>query len=328
MDGEELSAQETALYDRQIRVWGVDAQKRLSKARILVSGVNGTTCEFCKNIVLAGVGSLTVIDDRAITEESLNANFLLSPDDVNSGRSLAEICCDSLMEFNPMVHVSVEKGDLVQLGEEFYDKFDAVIVSYCSVNDKKLINEKCRRSQKRVAFYSVDCRGWCGEIFVDLQEHTYEQKKSDGKCERHIQYPSFQEAISLPWKDLPRKMSKLYFAMRVIEKLEQSEGRSPGETSSSDLAAALKLRKAFCEAQSLNEAHVPTNLLERLLASGAEEFPPVCAILGGILGQEVIKAVSGKGDPLKNFFYYDVEDGKGVIEDVSPPVINSSNGQP
>jgi hypothetical protein len=25
---EELTAQETALYDRQIRVWGVDAQKR------------------------------------------------------------------------------------------------------------------------------------------------------------------------------------------------------------------------------------------------------------------------------------------------------------
>lgn len=28
MDGEELTAQETALYDRQIRVWGVDAQRR------------------------------------------------------------------------------------------------------------------------------------------------------------------------------------------------------------------------------------------------------------------------------------------------------------
>jgi len=27
-DGEELTAQETALYDRQIRVWGADAQRR------------------------------------------------------------------------------------------------------------------------------------------------------------------------------------------------------------------------------------------------------------------------------------------------------------
>lgn len=32
--------------------------------------------------------------------------------------------------------------------------------------------------------------------------------------------------------------------------------------------------------------------------------------------QEVIKAVSGKGDPVKNFFYYDAQDGKGVMEDI------------
>jgi len=28
MNGEELTEQETALYDRQIRVWGADAQRR------------------------------------------------------------------------------------------------------------------------------------------------------------------------------------------------------------------------------------------------------------------------------------------------------------
>ncbi|KAF6148436.1 hypothetical protein GIB67_038791 [Kingdonia uniflora] len=45
MDQEELTEQETALYDRQIRVWGVDAQRRLSKAHILVSGMKGTVVE-------------------------------------------------------------------------------------------------------------------------------------------------------------------------------------------------------------------------------------------------------------------------------------------
>lgn len=37
------------------------------------------------------------------------------------------------------------------------------------------------------------------------------------------------------------------------------------------------------------------------------------------ISQEVIKAISGKGDPLKNFFLFDVVDGKGVIEDISNP---------
>lgn len=74
--------------------------------------------------------------------------------------------------------------------------------------------------------------------------------------------------------------------------------------------------KTIANLQSLSESQIPDMLLERLLA-GRREFPPVCAIIGGILGQEVIKAISGKGDPIKNFFFFDAMDGKGVIEDIS-----------
>lgn len=319
MDGEELTEQETALYDRQIRVWGADAQRRLSKAHVLVSGLKGTVAEFCKNIVLAGVGSLTLIDDRPVTEEALAANFLIAPDNSEiMGRSLAEICCDSLKDFNPMVRVSVEKGDLSSFGVDFYDNFDVVVVSCCSVAAKKLINEKCRKLSKRVAFYTVDCRDSCGEIFVDLQNYTYSKKKLDETIESQLIYPSFEEAVSVPWKPLPRRMSKLYFAMRVIEKFEEVEGRKPGQISREDLPKVLNLRKEICKAQEMNESLIPDSLLERLV-SGTTEFPPVCAIVGGILGQEVIKAISGKGDPVKNFFFFDAMDGKGLIEDISNP---------
>ncbi|KAI5673786.1 hypothetical protein M9H77_14150 [Catharanthus roseus] len=175
MEGEELTEQETALYDRQIRVWGVDAQRRLSKSHILVSGLKGTAFEFCKNIVLAGVGSLTLNDDRPATDELLSANFLIPPaeDYRYAEKSLADLCCDSLKDFNHMVRVSVQKGDLSSFGVDFFDGFDAVIVSRCSLTSKKLVNEKCRKSSKRVAFYIVDCRDSCGEIFVDLQDYTY-----------------------------------------------------------------------------------------------------------------------------------------------------------
>ncbi|KFK29027.1 hypothetical protein AALP_AA7G079100 [Arabis alpina] len=159
MHGEELTEQETALYDRQIRVWGADAQIRLTKSHILVSGIKGTVAEFCKNIVLAGVGSVTLIDDGTVNEEALNANFLIPPDDnAYRGKTVAEVCRDSLKEFNPMVLVSVEKGDLSTLGTEFLERFDAVVIGYGS------------RATK--------------------------------------------EAITVPWKLIPRRTSKLYFAMR------------------------------------------------------------------------------------------------------------------
>lgn len=103
----------------------------------------------------------------------------------------------------------------------------------------------------------------------------------------------------------------------MIEKFEEVEGRSPGGTSAADLPNVQKLRKELCDAQvkisfkllcgyphaylilflncttnintpiyqqSCNESQIPDSLLERLLR-GRTEFPPVCAIIGGILGQ-------------------------------------------
>ncbi|ESQ54820.1 hypothetical protein EUTSA_v10025730mg [Eutrema salsugineum] len=315
MDGEELTEQETALYDRQIRVWGPNAQRRLTKSHILVSGIKGTVAEFCKNIVLAGVGSVTLMDDRLVNEEALNANFLIPPDEnAYTGKTVAEICCDSLRDFNPMVHVSVEKGDLSTFGAEFFEKFDVVVIGYGTRVIKKSVNEQCRKLSKRVAFYTVDCRDSCGEIFVDLQNYKYTKKKLEETVECELNYPSFQEAISVPWKPIPRRTAKLYFAMREV--FEESEGRKHGECSLLDRAKVLEIKKKLCEANSVSESHIPDNLLERLI-TGHTEFPPACAIVGGILAQEVIKAVSGKGDPLKNFFYFDAQDGKGVMEDIS-----------
>ena len=59
---------------------------------------------------------MTLVDDRLVTEELLSANFLIPPDEnLYGGKSLAEACCDSLKDFNPMVRVSVEKGSCLTL---------------------------------------------------------------------------------------------------------------------------------------------------------------------------------------------------------------------
>ena len=48
-----------------------------------------------------------------VTVDDLNANFLIPPDEsIYGGRSRADVCCESLKDFNPMVRVSVEKGKL------------------------------------------------------------------------------------------------------------------------------------------------------------------------------------------------------------------------
>lgn len=52
------------------------------------------------------------MDDRLGTEETLQANFLIPRDnDEYSGRSLSELCCEALRDFNPMVRVLAKKGE-------------------------------------------------------------------------------------------------------------------------------------------------------------------------------------------------------------------------
>eukprot|EP00249_Psilotum_nudum_P002167 c15063_g1_i1 orf=39-1022(+) len=317
-----LTEQEAAVYDRQIRVWGVDAQKRLSKSRILVDGMTGVVAEMCKNIVLAGVGSLTLIDDGMEIKDMVGAHFLTPVDQIESRRSsVAALWMESLKDFNPMVHVAVEEGNLVDRPEDFFDNFDAVVVGRSSLGLRKQINAICRKRPHRIAFYTVDCRGTVGEIFVDLQKHSYtpQKKGTDATVVQEMQFCSFAEALSICWISLPKRMTKLFFAMRIIEEFEQVTGQTPGQISSKHLEAILTLQKKICEAQGVAESLVPEKLLKRILDGGSRELPPVCAIIGGILGQEVIKAMSCKGEPLKNFFFYDALDGKGIIEDVGMP---------
>ena len=59
--GKVINQEDAALYDRQIRLWGAASQQKIFQARVLVYGMTGVGAEIVKNLVLAGVGEVTVI---------------------------------------------------------------------------------------------------------------------------------------------------------------------------------------------------------------------------------------------------------------------------
>ena len=75
-----ISEDEAALYDRQIRLWGVEAQKRLINSRVCLINIKGLACEVAKNLVLSGINSLTLIDENNVDEHDLKTNFLIERD--------------------------------------------------------------------------------------------------------------------------------------------------------------------------------------------------------------------------------------------------------
>jgi ubiquitin-like 1-activating enzyme E1 A len=72
----------------------------------------------------------------------------------------------------------------------------------------------------------------------------------------------------------------------------------------------------LASAQQLLEAHL----------TGAAEFAPVCAVLGGIIANNVVTAVSGSGAPLNNMLYYSLLDGRAIVE-TQPIAASGSGGQ-
>jgi ubiquitin-like 1-activating enzyme E1 A len=86
-----ISAEEIALYDRQIRLWGVQAQENLRKANILLVSMRALANEVAKNLVLAGIRSLTIIDHQTVLEEDLGAQFFITAAHVGKNVSLASL---------------------------------------------------------------------------------------------------------------------------------------------------------------------------------------------------------------------------------------------
>lgn len=102
-----LTASEAQIYDRQIRTWGVDAQKALTEACVLFVGTfDGICVEVMKNLVLSGVGKVILHNDRGserVTEDDVENNFLLDDDDLK--KSKVERMAARLQKLNPLVKV-------------------------------------------------------------------------------------------------------------------------------------------------------------------------------------------------------------------------------
>ncbi|KAG0222050.1 SUMO-activating enzyme subunit 1, partial [Mortierella sp. GBA43] len=125
-----ITEDEAALYDRQIRLWGLEAQHRMRNASILIVGMRAISNEVCKNIILAGVGSITLLDHETVTEQDLGAQFLVRQEDI--GRNRAEAAADNARHLNPRVKVIVDQEDIVQKPDSYFSQFNVVCLTGCN----------------------------------------------------------------------------------------------------------------------------------------------------------------------------------------------------
>ncbi|CAD7696785.1 unnamed protein product [Ostreobium quekettii] len=310
-----LSEAEAAVYDRQIRVWGVEVQKRLQASKVLLIGCSGLAAEVAKNIVLAGVGSLSLMDDTPCSSGALG-NFLI-PANVDGSMSVASASVVTLQEMNPLVNVRAcpGLGWSSELAEGFRE-YDVIVQSGGNLAERQQLDEWC--SENGIKFFTASVHGTVGYLFANLQSHTFTLKEDKGKeasdmcVERTKTYPRLSAALCVPQKNLPNKTHCLYFILQVCAEFQRRLSRPPA---AADIEDVKSLARRMAADGGLSERLYSERLLS-LFVEGAGELAAVCAIVGGILGNEIVKVVSGRGEPLRNFFFFSLHDGRGVAQEI------------
>jgi amyloid beta precursor protein binding protein 1 len=116
-------------YDRQLRLWGADGQKRLSEASILLINATAAGTETLKNLILPGVGFITILDDKLVEERDLGTNFFVTKDSI--GKSRGETAKDLLLELNEDVkghHLHEAPSKYISNQDsEFFSQYSLII---------------------------------------------------------------------------------------------------------------------------------------------------------------------------------------------------------
>ena len=266
-----LGEKEAALYDRQIRVWGVEAQQKMQSCKVLVCGLRGVHVEVIKNLVLAGV-NVTIQDDSTVQECDLGSNYFVSPKDV--GQHIAACSHAKVQNLNNFTAVVCEERALRDIEDEFFKQFDVILLSsdcdhflkykHFSCDKEALrINQICREQPTQISFYwsgTFSLEGW---FIVDLGD-CFEYKDDNPLSKlKQMRFPSLEDVLTKKWSEMKSKhfhLPKTFIQSRLLSAFKASKGRSP--TIEGDLIDMQRIA-----ASSLIENGLPSDFLNDKLVS-------------------------------------------------------------
>ncbi|XP_042522012.1 ubiquitin-like modifier-activating enzyme 7 isoform X1 [Dipodomys spectabilis] len=164
-------------YSRQLYVLGLPAMQKIREAKVLLSGLQGLGAEVAKNLVLMGVGSLTLHDPQPTCWSDLASQFFLSEEDL--GRNRAEVSHSRLTQLNEDVQVSIHTGDIT---EDILLDFQVVVLTASKLEEQLKVGNLCHKHG--ICFLVADTRGLVGQVFCDFGEDFIVQELTEAEALR------------------------------------------------------------------------------------------------------------------------------------------------
>ena len=182
-------------HDRQLRIWGDQGQAALEKSNICLLNCGPTGSETLKNLVLGGIGSITVVDGSKVEVGDLGNNFLV--DESSLGQSKAKCVCSFLQKLNDAVkakYVEEYPNALIETNPSFFSQFTLVVATQLVESSMVKLDRICRNANVILIF--ARSYGLTGFVRISLKEHTVIELKPE----------LFLDDLRLnnPWPELKR----------------------------------------------------------------------------------------------------------------------------
>jgi sulfur-carrier protein adenylyltransferase/sulfurtransferase len=137
-----LSREEVARYSRHLVIpeLGMDGQRRLKNARVLVIGAGGLGAPTLLYLAAAGIGTIGIVDFDVVDESNLQRQIIHGVADV--GRPKAQSARDSIAAINPLVNVRLHEfrldaGNAVDL----FGQYDLIVDGSDNFATRYLVND-------------------------------------------------------------------------------------------------------------------------------------------------------------------------------------------
>lgn len=328
-----LSKDEIALYDRQIRLWGMATQLRLRLARVLVIGVGGVGTEIVKNLVLGGLLLIELLDNARVKEEDFGCQFFLPNNESVVGTLKLPAILPQIQELNPRVSLTVDTEGFATKAPEYFTQFDLVVAT--ELTYEQMIRLDSITRQASIPLYLAGLHGQFGYVITDLVKHTSSQKLAVGNLPRQAgtrlgpkkvielveldkqaeqeivtvvdEFALVEEALSLrlvPLQLNRRQLKRLSGALPLtFALLRYSRPTDPDATL--DQQELSQRAQHECERLALPTSIVSSEYVELFARQAFTEYAPVAAVLGGALAQDIIQFFSQKESPINNVMVFD-----------------------
>eukprot|EP00922_Rhytidocystis_sp_ex-Travisia-forbesii_P030810 GHVS01045454.1.p1 GENE.GHVS01045454.1~~GHVS01045454.1.p1 ORF type:complete len:348 (+),score=37.28 GHVS01045454.1:135-1178(+) len=335
-----ISASEVEIYDRQIRLWGASAQKRLMSSRVLIVGLSAINTESAKNLILSGV-SVSLCDDSEVKASDYGYNYFLDKNALHE--QMAKGTRESMQAMNSLVKVDVVEGNFSRCINDrkaltdMIGGYTAVCIAaeYHPLHTLVEVDEVLREIDVAL-FVSFSC-GKFGFFFSDMgTTHLVDDnlcndvdsmsKKSSAVVGSSVQFPSLRRTVSADLQSLGKRTRPIIYSLMILCEYEKRFGNTKlnqcGRTGGDSIEACEHFvgfgHNMLTSWGKDNNNKTEQYALWELIASYRRPFILSASVIGGLLAQEVRKYISRQLTPLSNCTAFNFNTSTATSQQIPP----------